>query len=104
MVYANEAEDPAIGQSRKGYIKPMRPDGKIDVSLHPIGHQSIEPGAQKILERLQSEGGFLPLNDKSDPQLIRDELGMSKKLFKKAIGALYRQRLVVIEKKGVRLT
>ena len=103
MVYANEAEDLAIGQTRKAYIKPIRLDGKIDVSLHPIGHESIEPNAQKILERLEREGGFLPLTDKSDPQLIRDELGMSKKLFKKAIGTLYKQRLVMLEEAGVRL-
>jgi hypothetical protein len=103
LVYDNEAEDLAIGETRKGYIKPLRPDGKIDVSLHPIGVASIEPNAKKILFLLKQHDGFLPLSDQSDPQTIRDELGMSKKLFKKAVGALYRQRLIVLEDEGIRL-
>lgn len=103
LVYENEAEDLAIGQTRRGYLKPLRPDGKLDVSLHPIGAEAIEPNAQKLLDHLEQAGGFLPLTDKSDPQRIRNELGMSKKLFKKALGALYRQRLVQLEEEGVRL-
>lgn len=103
LVYHNEAEDLAIGESRKGYIKPLREDGKIDVSLHAVGAASIEPNAQMLLDRLAANDGFLPYHDGSDPELIRLGLGISKKLFKKAVGALYRQKLIVLEKDGIRL-
>lgn len=92
------------GQKLKGYIKPIREDGKIDVSLTPLGHKSIEPNAQKILEMLKStEDGFLPFNDKSDPSAIRERFGLSKKLFKKAIGGLYKSRSITIDSDGIRL-
>lgn len=102
LVYDNEVVEPLHpGQQLKGYIKPAREDGKIDVSLHPVGHQSIEPNARKILEKLENSGGFLPFTDKSDPDLIWETFGISKKLFKKALGALYRQRLVDLREDGI---
>ena len=102
LVYKNEApQGLRIGQSIKGYIKPIREDRKIDVSLFPIGHQSIEPAAQQILERLEDNDGFLPFTDKSGPEVIRRAFGMSKKLFKKSLGNLYKQKLVRLEKDGV---
>lgn len=102
MIYFNEINERIeIGQTKTAYIKPIREDGKIDVSLNPIGHQSIEPTALKILKRLERNNGFLPFTDKSDPDLIRNEFGISKKLFKKSIGNLYRQRLILIKKDGI---
>lgn len=92
------------GQKIKGYIKPIRDDGKIDVSLTPIGHQSIEPNSMKILSMLKAADGFLPFNDKSDPLAIRKKFGLSKKLFKKAIGGLYKLRKIDIQDDGIRLT
>jgi len=102
LVYKKELYKPLrIGQECKGYIKPLREDEKIDVSVFPIGHQSIEPNAQKIMKRLEVNEGFLPYTDKSNPDLIRREFGISKKLFKKSLGNLYRQKLVLLKKDGI---
>jgi len=103
LVFHDEVFDKiTLGQDLTGYIKPIRPDRKIDVSLQPIGHRSIEPNAQKILEHLDSNNGFVPLNDKSDPEKIQETFGISKKLFKKSIGGLYKQRLISIDADGIR--
>jgi len=102
LIYKNEIPRPlAYGQSLKGYVKPIRSDGKIDISLTPIGHQSIEPNALKLWDRLQSAGGFLPFHDKSDPDAIRMTFGISKKLFKKALGTLYKKKLIRMETDGI---
>jgi len=71
--------------------------------LSPLGYQNIEPNAQIILEKLQAAGGSLSLNDKSDPELIREELGMSKKLFKKAVGNLYKSKTIELRDQGIHL-
>jgi predicted RNA-binding protein (virulence factor B family) len=103
LIYENEVhQDIEIGDELKGFIKQIRPDGKIDVSLQPLGVASIEPNAQKVLDVLNAEGGTLGLSDKSSPEEITAKLGMSKKLFKKAIGSLYKKRLIVIEDVGIR--
>ena len=102
LVYKNEVHKPLrIGEKTKGYIKPIRSDKKIDVSLYPIGHQSIEPNAQLILDKLVKNEGYLAFTDKSDPDSIRKEFGISKKLFKKALGALYKQKLVLLKPDGI---
>jgi predicted RNA-binding protein (virulence factor B family) len=102
LVYKNEVHKPlSPGQQLKGYIKPIREDGKIDVSLTPIGYQSIEPNAQKILDKLESNDGFLPYTDNSNPDLIREAFGISKKLFKKSVGALYKQKRIVLKEDGI---
>ncbi len=104
LVYKNEVFEPLhIGQKAKGYVKPIRADKKIDISLTPIGHQSIEPNAQKILQKLEAVGGSLMLNDKTDPAIIRKELGMSKKLFKKAVGNLYKSKSIELRDNGIHL-
>lgn len=92
------------GERLKGYVKTIRPDGKIDLALQPQGYAKVEPNAEKILTQLRaSANGFLPLHDKSDPELIRAQLQMSKKTFKKAIGSLYKQKLIDLEAGGIRL-
>ncbi len=102
LIYKNDLLSPLkIGQLSKGYIKPIRPDGKMDLSLTPIGHGSIEPNAEKIYARLVANDGFLPFTDKSDPNEIRKTFGISKKLFKKAIGGLYKQKLVILKPDGI---
>lgn len=93
----------AIGETRKAYIKTVREDDQLDVILQKPGYDAVEPNAQLILERLKNSDGFLALTDKSDPNLIYRELEMSKKLFKKAIGTLYRRKLITLEEEGVRL-
>ena len=92
----------SFGQSIEGYIKHTRPDGKIDLTLHS-GQRARDKNSEAIINLLVTENGFVPLHDKSDPQLIIKSLGMSKGSFKKAIGNLYRQRLISIEDDGIRL-
>ncbi len=92
------------GEKRTGYIKQIRPDNKIDVTLRPFGYKKVEPNADQIYEILKKGDGYLDLHDKSDPDLIRARLEMSKKTFKKAIGLLYRNNLIRIEDDGIYLT
>jgi predicted RNA-binding protein (virulence factor B family) len=87
----------------KGFIKTIRPDGKIDVSFEKLGRERIEENAQKILDLLKKGRGFLPLNDNSDPDDIKSVLQMSKKTFKKAVGTLYKEKLITIEENGIAL-
>ncbi len=104
LVYFNEVfKKIAIGDVMAGVIKEIRPDHKIDVSLQPLGEKVLEPAANKIYETLVASGGFLPLHDKSDPELIREELQMSKKTFKKGIGTLYKSKKIEILGDGIQL-
>ena len=105
LVYQNEVFRPVeVGDVTKGYIKQIREDGKIDVSLEPLGVASIEPNSRKILDAINRNNGVLKLSDKSSPEDIERELHMSKKLFKKAIGGLYKNKLIVIDKHEIRAT
>lgn len=104
LAYKNEVyEDIKPGRRMKGYIKNVRPDGKIDVSLRKLGVEAIEPSSQVILDELKANRGFLGLNDNSHPEDIRTVLKMSKKVFKKAVGNLYRQKLIEIKDDGIYL-
>ncbi|MDX1907961.1 MAG: S1-like domain-containing RNA-binding protein [Bacteroidia bacterium] len=91
------------GEHRQGYVKRIREDDKVDVTLQLPGPAQIEPHAQQILEMLRSCGGFLPLNDDSDPAEISRTLEMSKKSFKKAVGSLYKQHLIRLAAEGIYL-
>ena len=91
------------GQVLSGFVKQIRPDQKIDIVLQQAGVSSFEPNAQKIITYLQDNKGFSALGDKSDPELIYAELGISKKSFKKALGLLYKQKQISIENDGIRL-
>lgn len=103
VLYKNEVHQRlSFGQSIKGYIKHVRPDGKIDLSLQG-GQETRDKYAQIILDYLKNKNGFAPVHDKSDPKLISDLFGMSKGAFKKTIGGLYKQRIISIEKDGIRL-
>ncbi|GGW32564.1 CvfB family protein [Arenibacter certesii] len=104
LVYANEVfKKVSVGDQLVGYIKLIRPDNKIDVSLQPLGYKSLEPAANLIYDKLQAYGGYLELHDKSDPEDIKRILQMSKKTFKKGIGALYKERKIEISTDGIRL-
>lgn len=104
LVYSNEIfKKIAVGDKVKGYIKNIRPDQKIDVSLQPIGFKSQEPAANTIYEKLLMHSGFLSLHDKSDPEDIKRVFHMSKKTFKKGIGALYKERKIEIKEDGIYL-
>lgn len=91
------------GDRIKGFVKKIRPDGKIDVVLQRPGYRSIEPNTEELLAQLKINGGFLALTDKSSPEEIKSQLNMSKKSFKRALGVLYKQRMVDILDNGVRL-
>ena len=87
----------------EGYIKNIREDGKVDVSLRPQGFRNvINSDVEKILDKLQKEG-FLLLTDKSSPESIKFHLQMSKKAFKKAIGNLYREKKIILKSDRIEL-
>lgn len=91
------------GERLTGYIKQIREDGRIDLCLHRLPSEKSGEVGEAILSALEQAGGFLPLSDKSSPEAIKAQFGVSKGLFKKAIGALYKQREIVIGKDGIRL-
>jgi hypothetical protein len=105
LLYKDEVFDDSIrtGDRLRGYIKHIRPDNKIDVSLEKIGYERIEPNAERILDELRASRGFLRLSDNSHPEDIKTVLQMSKKTFKKAIGALYKDKLIEIKDDGIYL-
>jgi len=92
-----------LGERIDGYISFVHPDDKIDVSLEPIGYRRVTDLSERILKKLKELNGHLDLNDKSPPETIRRAFGVSKKAFKQAIGALYRERLIEISEKGIDL-
>ena len=104
LIYIDDIfEDIRAGDRMKAFVKKIREDNKIDIVLHSPGYRSIEPNANYILDELKAAGGFLPLHDKSDPETIKNELGLSKKSFKKAIGSLYKDRQIDIKPDGIEL-
>ena len=105
LLYKNEVYDENIrtGDRLQGFIKTIRPDNKIDVALQKQGYQNVEPNADLIMQELHASRGFLRLNDNSHPEDIKTVLKMSKKTFKKAIGALYREKLIEIKEDGIYL-
>ena len=104
LIYKNEIfENIRIGDKLKGYIKTIREDNKIDLSLQKSGFELVDDVKWRILNLLKQNNGFLPLNDNSTPEEIKSKLQISKKAFKKAVGALYKERLVKLTEKGVEL-
>ncbi len=100
LLYRNEIfQDLEEGMEVTGYIKTLREDGKIDVSLRPQGFRNvIDSDVDKLLRKLEaSSEGFVLLTDKSSPEAIRFQMQMSKKAFKKAVGNLYKQKRISIE-------
>lgn len=91
------------GDRLKAYVKQVRPDGKIDLSLQKKGQKAVHDFSDTLLEHLQNNGGFTPLGDKSPAEEIYALFGVSKKVFKKAVGDLYKQHLITIEPQGLRL-
>ncbi len=104
LVYASDVYKKLYPLSEEvGYIKSIREDGKIDVSLQPQGYENIDEFQQIILNKLEENYGLLYLSDKSEPEEIKEELQMSKKNFKKAIGGLYRDKKIEILEDKIRL-
>lgn len=104
MLYENELFQPVRkGQKLNGYIKQIREDHKIDLSLHQPGYGKVVSLTDTIIARLKANNGVLMLSDKSPPEAIYAAFGVSKKVFKQAIGALYKQQLIAIDKTGIKL-
>jgi len=104
LLYKDEVYDNlSPGKKIKGYIKAIRPDKKIDVSLTKTGVEAIDDSAQVVLDELKASKGFLRLTDNSHPEEIKTVLKMSKKAFKKAIGNLYKQKIITIQEDGIYL-
>ena len=104
MVFDNEIFQ-AIqrGRKLKGFIKKVRPDGRIDLALSKPGYERVSLLTDVILNHLKANGGFMPITSKTPPQQINALFSVSKKTYKNAIGALYKQRMITIEDDGVRL-
>ncbi|NQU85457.1 MAG: GntR family transcriptional regulator [Mariniphaga sp.] len=104
ILYKNEVfqtlED---GQQLKGYIKKVREDDKIDLMLHKPGHEKLDSFSEQILDYIKANDGKIKITDKSSPDEIYSIFNISKKNFKKAIGGLYKKKLIVIEEDGIRL-
>ncbi|MCG9711704.1 S1-like domain-containing RNA-binding protein [Shewanella insulae] len=105
VLYKNEVYQPLkFGQRIKGFIKRIRSDDKIDLILQRGAKEELDKHATAILMKLNQAGGFLPLTDKTDAEVIYAQLAMSKKAFKKSIGGLYKRQKISIEADGIRLT
>jgi predicted RNA-binding protein (virulence factor B family) len=104
LIYGNEVfKELKAGDSLKGYVKKIRPENKLDISLQKTGGEHIEPSAQKILDELKKAGGFINLSDGSSPEDIYKKFEISKKVFKKAIGGLYKSGKIRIAEEGIYL-
>jgi len=104
LIYQSEIfEDLSLGQHIMTYVRQVREDGKLDLSLRQTGKVQTDNDQLVLLKALQNSQGFLPYHDKTDPEVIRDRLSMSKKAFKRAVGALYKTKKIIIDSEGIRL-
>jgi hypothetical protein len=92
-----------IGDCGEGYIQNIREDGRLALSLKPVGYHATMDAADDIMKKLEAAGGLLPFSDNSSPEEIQQEFGLSKKAFKKVIGGLFRQGRILINNDGIRL-
>jgi uncharacterized protein len=104
MLYKNEVyQDLAVGDRCKGYIMRLREDRKIDLTLKEPGYNSVRGSGETIVSLLEQAGGFIPCHDKSSPEEIKAVFSMSKKEFKRAVGGLFKQGVLELNEKGIRL-
>ncbi|BDD04096.1 CvfB family protein [Aureibacter tunicatorum] len=104
LIYDNEVFEPlAVGDKRKGFIKKIRNDGKIDLALQKQGYEAVEDSKDIIIDELIKAGGELPYHDKSDSEEIKKVFRMSKKNFKKVVGSLYKAGLIELKENGIKL-
>jgi len=104
LYHSNLAGPLTPGQKVQGFVRKLRPDGKIDLSLDAAGYKRVAPLTDKILLALQANRGRLAFDDASSPQAIRDKFGVSKNAFKQALGALYKKRRIRFLNPGIELT
>lgn len=104
LIYNKEIFQPIkIGDKMQGYVVATRPDGKIDLSLHKPAVEKVDDLTDRILAEIEKNDGLLELTDKSDPEDIYDTFQSSKKTFKRAVGSLYKQKLITISEEGMRI-
>ncbi len=104
LLYHNSLGIPlSVGEKIKGFIRTVREDGKLDLTLDKSGYQRVIPLQQQIVTALEKNGGHLKMDDDSSPLSIRMKFGCSKNAFKQALGALYKARRIAFEKPGIRL-
>ena len=104
MLYHNEIfQQLATGMKLPAFVKQVRPDGKIDLELQQAGFRKVDDFAEVLLQFIKDKGGRTSINDKTEAETIYDTFGVSKKTFKKAVGELYKKRLIVLEDGGIRL-
>ena len=102
MLFKNEVfQEIRTGQKLRAFVKQVRPDGKIDLELQKRGVQKVDDFSEVLLNFIKEQGGFTSLNDKSDAEEIYHTFSVSKKTFKKAVGELYKKRLIVLEEDGI---
>ncbi|MFT5206569.1 MAG: putative RNA-binding protein (virulence factor B family) [Candidatus Omnitrophota bacterium] len=104
LIFASDVLQPLKeGDICKGYIKALRDDGKIDLTLQKAGYNRVEDAIDPILANLKAQGGFIAVTDKSSPEEIQKLFAVSKKTYKKSVGALFKRRLIRIETDGIYL-
>jgi len=104
LIFANETwKRLSVGDELAAWVKGVREDGRVDLSLQRVGKQGMDDAQTAILAALKASEGFLPLTDKSPPDDISKRLSMSKKAFKRGVGGLYKARRIVLEDDGIRL-
>lgn len=104
MIYRNEVYQPLfVGDTVQGFVRLVRENGLIDVSMQPLGRGKVKGNTDVILDALKEQEGFIELNDKSTPEDIKIQLNMSKKAFKEAVGKLYKERKIILTENGIQL-
>ena len=105
LIFDNEIfQEIRVGERLQGYVKRIREDRKVDISIQPIGFRNFnDSNSELIYKKLKENEGFLAITDNSSPEEIYSQFGISKKAFKKSLGALYKKRLIEIQPKGIKL-
>lgn len=105
MLYKNQVYQPLTpGQKITGYVNKVRDDEKIDLLLEKPGYEKVDAISQKILDELKQNRGFMAVSDNTSPEMINAMFGISKRNFKKAIGSLYKKRMITFDSDGIRLS
>ena len=103
LYHDNTSRQLQLGELTTGYIYQLRADGKIDLTLHPPVHSQVDELTEEILTRLRENNGHLPYHDRTDPEVIAEEFGVSKKAFKRALSSLYREKLITMNDDSISL-
>ncbi len=104
LLYGNEVfKNIEQGDAIKCFVRKVRDDGKLDLSVRNPGEETQQGDAGEIMELLKMNGGKMNVSDKSDPELIKETFGLSKKAFKKALGTLYKEKLIKIEPQSIEI-